>query len=863
MAVDEDWLTSFSGSGEYGGGSDGGGSGGSSGGTSGGSGSSSSGSDYRGGPAFGWLILTGGSGTPGGNYGDPGAPPPPPPPLDRPPTYLEKVAIILDRAFHLIDETPETIHKKAALFNRMTLLMELAAVVEHYQLYDAMAGVLHGIYDEAEETIDTRAEATERGVVLAAQLLEDRDAVRTEVYQAALLTVVNQVWIDKHYPTLSEDEQQQLVNGLLELGRTYAALKPTLAPDTATTTTPDFLDSLWRAQLPTDPSTPKPYQEIRAELQRGIAALDTLLEGVEDPLGALRFVNNLVVQAVTNVESLSDDAVLDAQFLRELVMFGFEYAKLNPTVLTTATENGTEAFLATLWQGESAQTESIAMRQATGKLSELFAGFDTPEARLQWLRFATNLVQAVGQSLAPEENANPVVVSALIELGAMYAQLNPTAPSTEPPLNFFLDTLWQAQDEVRLQTGAEQLQAFIQDSADPTRLLKLATGLLRAMEALSLELPPDAQVLSALLELGKAYAVLDPIATTTEGDASLNFFLDTLWQNQDAAAIQKGTEELKQFLEDTNSPSLPLLKFGTNLLKATKVAPEELQQQKHEPKFLSALMQVGGAYTALDPIPNSAWKNNPLFSSLDTLWQAQDEQEIVNGANKLGSSFQGLNNSDKLNLLIFGEYALKLAQQFSDVIIAHSQQEPVPPPSTVNPVYRVFDVFPGPAVSWFMQHYFEGNGEPVDLEVWGLLDEYRSTPEVAQGISKLSFDATNYVNRHLTSANPVVNGELETQVNTTFTFFVMGNSNLVLRFTATLDTTIEPQAGLFSGAPDFVSYPYKLRLEYSVSDRFDDVPDTANLIDDEKYGKIEFPGGTPYDLRASWTIESNFWTVPH
>ncbi|XPM60820.2 MAG: hypothetical protein EDM05_028125 [Leptolyngbya sp. IPPAS B-1204] len=179
------------------------------------------------------------------------------------------------------------------------------------------------------------------------------------------------------------------------MGRTYAALKPALAPDTATTTTPDFLDSLWRAQLPTDPSTPKPYQEIRAELQRGMTALDTLLDGVEDPLGALRFVHNLV-QAATNVESLSEEAVLDAQFLRELVAFGFEYAKLNPTVLATATENGTEAFLATLWQGESTEAESVAMRQATGKLSNLFEAMETKEERIKSLKFGTNLLKAVG-----------------------------------------------------------------------------------------------------------------------------------------------------------------------------------------------------------------------------------------------------------------------------------------------------------------------------------------------------------------------------------------------------------------------------------------------------------------------------------
>jgi hypothetical protein len=110
------------------------------------------------------------------------------------------------------------------------------------------------------------------------------------------------------------------------------------------TTTPGFLDSLWRSQLPTDPSTPKPYQEIRAELLRGITALDSLLEGVNDPLEPLRFINNLV-QAVTNIESLSKEGTLDAQFLRELVAFGFEYAKLNSVIMEAATEDGTKPFL--------------------------------------------------------------------------------------------------------------------------------------------------------------------------------------------------------------------------------------------------------------------------------------------------------------------------------------------------------------------------------------------------------------------------------------------------------------------------------------------------------------------------------------
>ncbi|WNZ24542.1 hypothetical protein HJG54_17905 [Leptolyngbya sp. NK1-12] len=246
------------------------------------------------------------------------------------------------------------------------------------------------------------------------------------------------------------------------MGPTYAALNPAKALDTDTTTTPDSLDSLWRAQLPSDPSTPKPYPEIRAELLRGTTALDTLLDGVEDPLGALRFVHNLV-EAATNVESLSEEGTLDAQFLRELVAFGFEYAKLNPSHLESATENGVEAFLATLWQSNSTEAESIAVKAATGKLSELFAGFDTPEERLQWLKFATTLVQAVGHNLAPEETADPTVVSALIELGGVYLPICSSVVRSTNGIHCLKKSLFHALFSHFAPPGATYTHVLVQD----------------------------------------------------------------------------------------------------------------------------------------------------------------------------------------------------------------------------------------------------------------------------------------------------------------------------------------------------------------------------------------------------------------
>ncbi|QYO67772.1 hypothetical protein [Leptolyngbya sp. 7M] len=153
-------------------------------------------------------------------------------------------------------------------------------------------------------------------------------------------------------------------------------------------------------------------------------------------------------------------------------------------------------------------------------------------------------------------------------------------------------------------------------------------------------------VLDALLELGKAYALLDPVATITEGDEPLNCFLDTLWQAQDQAALKKGADEFKAFLKRTNSLSLPRLKFQIHLLKAVKSATI-LQEQIHNPKFLSAVVKLGGAYAALNPSPVTP-ENEPPNCFLYTLWQAQNAADIQKGADELSSSVVKISNDVQL-----------------------------------------------------------------------------------------------------------------------------------------------------------------------------------------------------------------------
>ena len=370
------------------------------------------------------------------------------------PSYLAKLAIILDST---ITKGITPSNKQGALVNRFNVLMAIGDMVDQEGFYDRMEPVLHGIFDEADDLIHTKAEARTRGYGsstvegLYKQLTDDPDAVKLEVMQAALFAVVYQVFADNGYTPGSNTNEQALAKSLLELATTYASFNP--RSDTSSSTSIDFLDSLWRAQKSLEPQT------IRTELQRSILALDKLLEGVANPIQAFKFVNNLL-KAAGDTASLDGAAIHDAQFLRELVAFGFEYAKLNPNLSATATENGTETFLATFWQ--NTVNDSTAMRQATGKLDDLFAGLETKEKRLKLLQFETNLLKAIGLSNELQQQ-DAKLLSAMMELGGAYVQLKSTQTTDggNDLSSSFLKTLWNIQNTSDLQQVTEHLGDFL------------------------------------------------------------------------------------------------------------------------------------------------------------------------------------------------------------------------------------------------------------------------------------------------------------------------------------------------------------------------------------------------------------------
>jgi hypothetical protein len=210
--------------------------------------------------------------------------------------------------------------------------------------------------------------------------------------------------------------------------------------------------------------------------------------------------------------SLDEETITDAQFLRELVAFGFQYAKLNPNSLANATENGIEAFLGTFWQ--NSVKDSTAMRQATGKLDDLFTGLETKEERLKLLKFETNLLRAIGQSGQEllEEKQDSKFLSALVQLGGAYAALNPNETiAGEEPLNFFLDTLWNAQNETDVLTGTQQISDFLKDSSVAHKLISFSQHLLELASQSESPDKHDTTFLKNVFEFGKAYSLIDPL----------------------------------------------------------------------------------------------------------------------------------------------------------------------------------------------------------------------------------------------------------------------------------------------------------------------------------------------------------------
>ncbi|PSB19173.1 hypothetical protein C7B65_12930 [Phormidesmis priestleyi ULC007] len=379
--------------------------------------------------------------------------------------YTDAVKKIVDYGTGAISQHPLTINKKAALQNRQEVLRAIADRLNRISkadndslndqaFFDQMQGVMENLFVTAYNPTDVgedsplngllESKAGGAGYVLAQDLIKDSTAVSVQVFQATLLAAFNEVLYGKLavMPTaISLEDHSALLKAALELGQTYAKLAPSRETGTILASDADFgfLDMLWRVQQPGMGGRLPGKGEIEKQLKNGVEALGRSLDEVSDPLNTLKFLNNLL-NAAANSVALNEPRLANggggfdprgdirsAQFIRELVAFGFEVARVNP-VITTGDQVGMKEWLEILWEGRG------DARLAAGGLAKFFDQPGSSQDRQQRLNFSKQLVKVVKLVDDPEVKLmaqSSAHLSYVLDLGSSYAALKPDASNVE------------------------------------------------------------------------------------------------------------------------------------------------------------------------------------------------------------------------------------------------------------------------------------------------------------------------------------------------------------------------------------------------------------------------------------------------
>ncbi len=395
--------------------------------------------------------------------------------------YLVGLQQVLQNAEKALSNVGEIGSKKAALTNREALLLDMGRRVQAGGFYGRMAPVLHGVFQHVYDpsnnsspippekvgTADaqyytarpgiSRAQALREGLHLAVDLAQDSLAVRTQVFQAALLTLVNEAFNPK-LAGLSAVEYGKFAKAVLELGQVYARLAPT-----KDMSTDNWLDQLWQGVQLSDPS-------VISKIQQQGAFVSQFAQ-LPDPVQSFQFLARFLTAAANIVETRGD--MKAATFIAKLVELDVEIAKVNPTV--TAGTNDYSDWIENLIEGADAT-------QVRAGVSSLFKGTTTGAERVHALDLGKKLLntaQLLQDSGLQTQKKNASFLSQLLGLGGAYAALNPVAKPGDDSLNFFLDT---ADRSNNLQLAAQQLDSALQLVNNPGVTLFVNTERLRVLD---------------------------------------------------------------------------------------------------------------------------------------------------------------------------------------------------------------------------------------------------------------------------------------------------------------------------------------------------------------------------------------------
>ncbi|UBF30108.1 C40 family peptidase (plasmid) [Kovacikia minuta CCNUW1] len=248
------------------------------------------------------------------------------------------------------------------------------------------------------------------------------------------------------------------------------------------------------------------------------------------------------------------------------------------------------------------------------------------------------------------------LATAVMQLAQTYAWLNPNPEATVPvedEVFGFLDRLWRLQvpdangqfkdsEEIAaaLQKGVSELGQLLDGVNDPVKAIQFLSNLVQAASNVT-SLKGDmknATFLRELIEFGVEYTKMNPDDTPSSNDDALNTFLNRFWRGEDQSLGQGGLSALFKGVE-THDGRIDLLNFQGKMFEAIKMVPD-LETDRKSPSYLANVVAVTGYYAAskLNLDQGFIYEENDFLKSL---WQAQNQNDIVASANRLKAFITG------------------------------------------------------------------------------------------------------------------------------------------------------------------------------------------------------------------------------
>lgn len=593
--------------------------------------------------------------------------------------YAAKIDQFVENAVNQLDALPR---KQQALEKRRELIEAIANSVDGGKFYAGMNRALYGLFVDPNGLCvrdEDRRNIGDSG--LSSAIRQDPASVKLRVYQATLLAAANFALVP-HGKTLANNPDN-VVDSLLRMAFLYAGLDPQgeagRGMDFGETSDPretDILDSLWRSQQVEDYAA-APYND-------GIYALRSLLKDSVHPIRALKCSSDLLRTAIdmerlhTAIELNQPAPIRDAQFLRELIAFGFEYLKANPKALANPSQGSSAFFMDTLLR------EGYGSK-ARQQMRDFFAGVQFGIPPLILVRFARMVVNALVPPIQTFAQQEPQFLGELLAMVMAYAAANPqrrgggrpyqvTTPFPQTRHQDLFLRFWRdpASVDAFLNQDLKGIEMLLERATSPTQRverLRLSRNLLLAsLYCPNLQQPNLRFLDSLVLRIGKDYADLE---LQLAGTASDELFLHLLSSATHTDVISNAAISMNQFFEGVTAQAAldQRLQFAQTLLQTAKQlrSSSSLSTSSRDAAFIGHLINLGGAYASLNPQPADEFTDPELF--LSTLWK---DRNIAKASSELEKLLSNLPNASAMlglghKLLLTHRAIPELEVQLSEV----------------------------------------------------------------------------------------------------------------------------------------------------------------------------------------------------